>query len=65
MPLIMLYLGSDMTRFPTEAAAKREGARLHSDEKPAKIEITSDEGGNITTFTFDGLLSTWVLAERE
>ena len=59
MSLILLYLGDRETRFPTEAAAKIEGAKLHTEENPARIEITPDGGGRMITQRFNSQHSTW------
>jgi hypothetical protein len=60
MPLVLLYLGEKVTRFPDEASAKKEGARLHTAEAPARIEITPSGGGMITSLKFDTAQSVWL-----
>ena len=59
MPLVLLHLGDTVTRFPNEAAAKKDGAKLHTAENPARIEITPDGGGRIVSLIFNAQHSTW------
>lgn len=64
MPLIQLYLGEECTRFPTEQDAKNAGVLGHTVSKPARIEVTPDGGGPITTFEYDPLTSAWTASHN-
>lgn len=60
MPLVILHVGNDARRYHSEHDAKTAGAVSHSVENPAKIEITPDGGGLVTTLAYDGATGVWV-----
>ena len=60
MSLILLYLGEESKRFTTEEDAKIAGAKNYTTSKPARIEITPDGGGIITTITYDPITQEWI-----
>lgn len=61
MPLILLWVGEEFNRFPTLEAAQKAGALAPAQDQPARIEITPDGGGPMTTYTYDSAESVWAL----
>lgn len=60
MPLIILYIGNNFSRFPTEKDARKAGELNHTEYTPAKIEIIPDNGGIITKLIYDKTRSEWL-----
>ena len=60
MPLILLHVGKETSRFSSLTEAKRAGEKAHSFENPAVIEITPDGGDPISTFKFESKSSDWL-----
>jgi hypothetical protein len=60
MPLILLHVGKETSRFSSLTDAKRVGEKAHSSENPAIIEVTPDGGGPISTIKFEPKLSDWL-----
>ncbi len=65
MPLVLLHLGNEVTRFTNEIAARKEGSRLHTRNKPARIEITPDGGGCVTSLKYDAHQAAWIIEPSE
>lgn len=60
MPLVLLYLADEVTRFNTVDDAKVAGAQSHTVTKSARIEVTPDGGGPIFTLEYDPTVSGWI-----
>jgi len=60
MPLILLHIGEESSRFTSVIDAKRAGEKAHTSANPAIIEVTPDGGGPISTMKFDPQLSDWL-----
>lgn len=64
MSLVILYLGAESQRFPTEDDAKKIGAIRHTEGAPARIEITPAGGGPIVNLSFDPESKHWGLCSK-
>lgn len=60
MPLIILHIGKETSRFSSLTEAKRAGEKAHSSENPAIIEVTPDGGGPISTIKFEPKSLDWL-----
>jgi hypothetical protein len=56
----MLYVGNDAQRYHSEHSAMIAGAARHRADSPAKIEITPDGGGPMSTTCYDPDTGAWV-----